>query len=78
MIKVKIVVYLFLARRAGWFIGAFARTQTRCLSRAQFNGWQPENAEVAARLAKRQFQLFCFRREKMELRKLREYPLRHK
>ena len=62
---------LFLARKAGYFIGVFGRAQTRLLTAAQFHGWRPESEEAEARLARKQFQLFLYRRSKAELRKLK-------
>ena len=69
--KPRIRILLFLARKAGYFLGVFARTQTRLLSLAQFHGWIPESEEAQQRLARRQFQLFLYRKSRAELRKLK-------
>jgi len=70
-VKYKIAVYLYLSRKSGWFIGAFSRTQTRLLNLAQFHGWQPETEQARQSLARRQFQLFCWRKDRDEMRKLK-------
>lgn len=71
----KIKFYIYLAKRVGWFIGAFKRTQTRLLSQAQFHGWQPEGEEATTRLARDQFHLYLFRKNKAEIKKLNQERL---
>ncbi len=77
MTSIKIKVYIWLARRAGGLLGMCARTQTRLLTAAQFHGWRPESVEAEERLARRQFQLFLYRKSKAQL-KLRKMEARAK
>jgi hypothetical protein len=67
----KIKLYLFLARRAGWFIGVFARVQTRFLTLAQSHGWKPDDEAAEDKLARRQFQLFMWGKDRATVRRIK-------
>lgn len=71
MTKYKIAFYLGLARVIGKLLGALKRRQTQLLSLAQFNGWRPDGEEAQQRLARDQFHLYMWRRNKAELKKLK-------